>query len=628
MSAFTQLLKVLSTGKNPLAGFGSQTLGKVLPYSEETILSNVRKNAPEILSEGRKYGFSFDPRRGKFIEGGEQAGSFMSSIPNDPTLPVKAGGGVATNIDELMNVVRKPEMISRLKRNEYLGGYNPEGTLGLDPSKRFITDYNALRSGLKTNQAEGFRSKRLETYPVTESQKDIARNTILKNTSLATALGSGAVASGGYISTDDKSEGLGDISKLALIPLLVGGTAYAALRNPASLKGASNIDFLTGALAGTAEKAASATPGLISKQAKKLILPTEKEFITPEAIKQGTVNYSKFGQDANKKMQSQIKTIKDDNNNEVESLVYKSMKQYPEEFKNLGFVPIKGYDYIRGAGNKKILNLDEEETISFLSENIKNAVKLSNIENDSQFYVKYNKFIMDNADVLSPEELASYGSQFSAGASPESELKAFASFLRKPTVLPEEGATRSTGVATAKAIRAQQFKDPMDKFAIDLDGRLIKIGNYANNKLNPTDPNFITVDTHAANLALGTLVRKGKSFALPNLQDKDVYQLFMKAYKKAADDLGMLPSEVQSASWYGWRSTYYNPTRTLDQVLAQNPLTNINPIFKKYKAGKNRFENIMDVKREQIVGVDYQTQKQKDNFLDLALRNPPKKSLK
>lgn len=614
MSAFTQLLKVLSTGKNPLAGIGSQTLGKVLPYSEETILSNVRKNAPEILSSSRSGGFSFDPRRGKFIEGGEQAGSFMSSIPNDPTLPVKAGGGVATNIDELMNVVRKPEVMSRLRRNEYLGGYNPEGTLGLDPSKRFITDYNALRSGLKTNQAEGFRSKRLETYPVTESQKDIARNTILKNTSLATALGGGAVASGGYISTDENSEGLGDISKLALIPLLVGGTAYAALRNPASLKGA----FLN----------SSAGSGLFSKEAKKLILPTEKEFITPEAIKQGTVNYSKFGQDANKKMQSQIKTIKDDNNKEVESLVYKSMKQYPEEFKNLGFVPIKGYDYIRGAGNKKILNLDEEETISFLSENIKNAVKLSNIENDSQFYVKYNKFIMDNADVLSPEELASYGSQFSAGASPESELKAFASFLRKPTVLPEEGATRSTGVATAKAIRAQQFKDPMDKFAIDLDGRLIKIGNYANNKLNPTDPNFITVDTHAANLALGTLVRKGKSFALPNLQDKDVYQLFMKAYKKAADDLGMLPSEVQSASWYGWRSTYYNPTRTLDQVLAQNPLTNIDPIFKKYKAGKNRFENIMDVKREQIVGVDYQTEKQKNLFLDLALRNPPKKSPK
>jgi hypothetical protein len=620
MSAFTQLLKVLSTGKNPLAGFGAQTRGKILPYSEETILSNVRKNAPEILSEGRKYGFSFDPRRGKFTEAGEQAGSFMSSIPNDPTLPVKAGGGVATNVDELLNVVRKPEMMSRLQRNEYLGGYNPEGTLGLDPSKRFITDYNALRSGLKTDQAEGFRSLRFENYPVTESQKDIARNTLLKNTSLATALGSGAVAGADYLPDQE----LGDVGKAALFPLLVGGTAYTALRNPVSLKGASNIDFLSGALAGTADKSA----GLISKQAKKLILPTEKEIITPESIKQGTVNYSKLGQDANKKMQSQIKTVKDDNNKEVESLVYKSMKEYPEEFKNLGFVPIKGYDYIKGAGNKKILNLDEEETISFLSENIKNAVKLSNIENDSQFYVKYNKFINDNADVLSPEELASYGSQFSAGASPESELKAFASFLRKPTVLPKEGATRSTGVATAKAIRAQQFKNPMDKFAIDLDGRLIKIGNYANNKLNPTDPNFITVDTHAANLALGTLVKKGKSFSLPNLQDKDVYQLFMKAYKKAADDLGMLPSEVQSASWYGWRSTYYNPTRTLDQVLAQNPLTNINPIFKKYKAGKNRFENIMDVKREQIVGVDYQTQKQKDNFLDLALRNPPKKSLK
>jgi len=620
MSAFTQLLKVLSTGKNPLAGFGAQTRGKFLPYSEETILSNVRKNAPEILSEGRKYGFSFDPRRGKFTEAGEQAGSFMSSIPNDPTLPVKAGGGVATNVDELLNVVRKPEIMSRLQRNEYLGGYNPEGTLGLDPSKRFITDYNALRSGLKTDQAEGFRSLRFENYPVTESQKDIARNTLLKNTSLATALGSGAVAGADYLPDQE----LGDVGKAALFPLLVGGTAYTALRNPASLKGASNIDFLSGALAGTADKSA----GLISKQAKKLILPTEKEIITPESIKQGTVNYSKLGQDANKKMQSQIKTVKDDNNKEVESLIYKSMKEYPEEFKNLGFVPIKGFDYIKGAGNKKILDLDQEETVAFMAENIKNAVKLSNIENDSQFYVKYNKFINDNADVLSPEELASYGSQFSAGASPESELKAFASFLRKPTVLPEEGATRSTGVATAKAIRAQQFKNPMDKFAIDLDGRLIKIGNYANNKLNPTDPNFITVDTHAANLALGTLVRKGKSFALPNLQDKDVYQLFMKAYKKAADDLGMLPSEVQSASWYGWRSTYYNPTRTLDQVLAQNPLTNINPIFKKYKAGKNRFENIMDVKREQIVGVDYQTQKQKDKFIDMALRNPPKKSSK
>jgi hypothetical protein len=622
MSAFTTLLKVLSQGKNPLAGLGAQAKGKILPYSEERILRNIRENAPEILSSKRSGGFSFDPRRGKFIEGGEQIGSFMSSIPNDPTLPVKAGGGVATNIDELINVVSKPEVMSRLRRNEYLGGYNPEGILGLDPANRFLTDLSAIRSGLKTNQAEGFRSLRTDLYPVTEAQKDIARNQVLKNVGITGALGLGSVAAGDYLS--DKE--LDTAGKIALAPLLLGGAALAATRAPSSLKGATTVDFLTGGLAGgikSTGKSKKLSGSKLDKAAKELVLPDEKEIITTEKIKQGTVNYSKFGQDANKKMQSKIKTVKDDKGKDVESLIYKSLKDYPEEFKSLGFVPIKGYDYIKGGGNQNILKLNQEEVINTMAENIKNAVKLSDIKNDSQFYVKYNKFINDNSDILSPEELANYGSQFSAGASPESEAKAIAAFVKNPYSLPPEGSrTRSTGTAYAKALRAQQFEKPLDVNALDLEGRLIKIGSYAKNKMNPNDPNFVTVDTHAANLALGSLVKKGNGFSLPMLQNEKVYQLFMKAYQKAADDLGMLPSEVQSASWYAWRNIYYNPTRTLEQVLAENKLTNINPIFK--KSPQERFENIMDVKRKQLIGEDYTTEEQKKSFLNLALKNPPK----
>lgn len=617
MGAFTTLLKVLKEGANPLASFGAQMRGTIVPYSEDIILRNIRENAPEILSKERSTGYTFDPRRGKFLEAGEQIGSMMSSIPNDPTLPVKASN-IANDIDELINVVSKPEIMSRLRRNEYLGGYNPGGILGIDPANRFLTDYRAIRSGLKTAQEKGFRTLRAEEYPVTEAQKDIARNQILKNVGITSALGLGSVAAGDYLS--DKE--LDTAGKIALAPLLIGGTALAATRFPSSLKGGTSVDFLTGGLAGKPKKLPD---DKIGKEAKKLAVEkaVEKEIITPENIKQGTVNYSKLGKDANKKMQSQIKTIKNDKGEDVQSLRYTSLKNYPDEFKSNGFLPRKGYDYLRDGGNKNILTeYDQEETIAFMAENIKNAVRLSNIENDSQFYVKYNKFIMDNADILSPQEIASYGSQFSAFASPEAELRAFRSFLNDPTKYPV-GGSASVIVPYAKATRAQQFTNPMDRYAIDLNGKKIKLGSYANNKLNPNDPNFVTIDTHAANLALGSLVRKSSGeFSIPKLQDEEVYQLFMKAYQKAADDLGMIPSQVQSASWYAWRNLYYNPTKTLEQVLSENKLTNINPIFK--KSPQERFEAIMDIKNKQGVGEGYKYESQIGKFLKLALKNPPK----
>lgn len=577
MSAFTQLLKVLSAGKNlladknPAAGFGAQTLGKVLPYSEETILSNVRNNAVDMLKRAEKAstGFTFDPRRGTFLEPGKQSGSMMASVPNLPGQ--SSGAGTVQSIDELIATAKKPEVMSRLQREEYLGGWNPEGDgVGLDPSRRFLTEFGALKSGLDTKQMSGFSLLRNRGYEVTPGELSNARNRLLKNTSLATALGGGAVASGGYISTDENSEGLGDISKLALIPLLVGGTAYAALRNPASLKGAANIDILTGGLAGTAEKAASATPGLISKQAKKLILPQSnilKLLKDVTSVKpEGSTIPSALSKTITDTLNKQVKVI---NGTTRKSLIMnvKNKDEYSDELRSIGLKPITNNDYMNSTG---LLKVDKNIAVKEMEENIESLLDVGGY---AGFYDDMpNQLLKLSKGELPLEQIAGISGTFSAGASVPNQMKFTKSFLANPTEYPS-GLVGSD--AWNKALRVTTNSNPLDPLNFNNQGNLVKTGSFARNMTN--DAKFdmnVTADRHAVMAALGVRFDK-----MPDMSNQEIYDLFVNAFNNVGLKRGMTGREVQAEAWDVWRKIMMKDAGSTNLSLFTEPGI-INPVFK------------------------------------------------
>jgi hypothetical protein len=183
MSIVSKLLGLGVKGAKQAVDIGgsvlSQGISKVLPTSEERILNNLMSAAPKILA--RKEGFSFDPRRGKFLD--QQVGSMMGTLPNDPSLaPVQAGGGVARNVQELLQVARQPEVMSRLQRGQFLGGWDEGQGMGLDPSRRFMSTYGAIREGMGTQQAAGFKLGSGSTFDVTPESLTAARNKLVAGT--------------------------------------------------------------------------------------------------------------------------------------------------------------------------------------------------------------------------------------------------------------------------------------------------------------------------------------------------------------------------------------------------------------------------------------------------------------
>jgi hypothetical protein len=190
MSALAKLLAAF-------AGRGSQSLARVFPADERRILQNITKNAKEMVNRAGQAdtGFTFDPRRGAFLEPGQQAGSMMSSVPN---LPGQTSGlGTAVTEQDVIKLLSDPAALRRFQRGEYVGAWNPGGTgIGLDPSQRFLTRAGALRSGMRTNQMGGFDLLSETPYDVTPAEYEAALNLLANR--LATG-GAGAVGVAGLM---------------------------------------------------------------------------------------------------------------------------------------------------------------------------------------------------------------------------------------------------------------------------------------------------------------------------------------------------------------------------------------------------------------------------------------------
>jgi hypothetical protein len=149
----------------------------------------------------------------------------------------------------------------------------------------------------------------------------------------------------------------------------------------------------------------------------------------------------------------------------------------------------------------------------------------------------------------------------------------------------------------AKGIAAIDHDGDVDALRT-LMGERHKVRNFYNNLLDPNGPHGdVTIDTHAVAAALlrplsGNSLEVAHNFAnypgkgLPSAGGsaltgiQGTYPLYAEAYRRAAQELGLLPRQLQSITWEAVRGLFQDSWKT-DKNTAI-----INGIWDRYKQGK------------------------------------------
>ena len=98
----------------------------------------------------------------------------------------------------------------------------------------------------------------------------------------------------------------------------------------------------------------------------------------------------------------------------------------------------------------------------------------------------------------------------------------------------------------SNALKAMAIRDgwePLDH----LGG--VKVNSFYSNIINPYSGDSVTIDTHAACIAVNDFTYRYKSSA-------GRYRLFSDAYRNAADEIGILPMQIQAITWIEWRKEH------------------------------------------------------------------------
>lgn len=131
---------------------------KVIPMSEKKVMKRISDNAEDIArSIIDNNGVSFSARQNRILEAGKEYGDMMSVVRE----AIDARSPATDSVEELARRVvdtaqNNPELLSKLRRGDYLGGWISNGELVLDPSKRFINQNTAILRGMRANQDAGF----------------------------------------------------------------------------------------------------------------------------------------------------------------------------------------------------------------------------------------------------------------------------------------------------------------------------------------------------------------------------------------------------------------------------------------------------------------------------------------
>ena len=137
-------------------------------------------------------------------------------------------------------------------------------------------------------------------------------------------------------------------------------------------------------------------------------------------------------------------------------------------------------------------------------------------------------------------------------------------------------------------------------------GDMHKVRNFYNNIVNPNDPNAVTIDTHAVAAALlkplsGSANEVTYNFSGPSsvlTGTKGSYAVYADAYRELANELGLLPREVQSITWEAVRGLFKPQFKA-----KQKNVDFVADVWEQYKNGKITKEKVYETISNQAGGI-------------------------
>lgn len=555
-----KLAKYIADAEIKLVQKAGKKLFNILPKKE--VLERVEKAAPEFFDPARTGGATFDPRTQQFLTVGKDQGFAVSPIEN----PVNNSNVVSMStldqqIQDLLDVVRTPEVMRELQTGANLGSW-------LDSKKNgLVVDPSVLRPTLEDAMGIARNAKQDAIF-------DVGTGTEIATTP-ERVLGRGVVFGGTPQEQKNFVEYLLDRAKGPKKAMAnVGENKEKPLSFESELvkKGSGNkfVDVAVNK-ALTAKEQLQQLEGTtspsklsndITKQVKKVeVIKNKKKIeIDPETEKGKEVDDIDEKTGLVKKY-SEIK-FKDD------------MSDYPEEHKQIGQVPIKGYNY--GAENSSIVTLPNQDLVK---ETLKNNIRvLLEYAAPHDFYHKGGKALKNaTKDSMSQEEAAATFAPFSAGASVPANARFWKAALEDPTSFPNKyGGGLALGDAWKNFLKVVLNDDKLNPLNFNEKGKLIKVGSFANNLADPKNSLLVTNDRHAVQAAIGL---RTPDNTIPDMSNEKVYKLFSDAYTEVAKEFGLLPHEAQAAAWFAWRSLMLKNPGVADPTNFIKPTT-ISDIFK------------------------------------------------
>ena len=230
----------------------------------------------------------------------------------------------------------------------------------------------------------------------------------------------------------------------------------------------------------------------------------------------------------------------------------------------------KMIDYVKnatsGTGKNKVpLFKDAEEIVSRVD-----GKKLSELNNKDKAY-----FIRVFDEV--------YNSREYNNISPNGEVNGL---VRKGDGTP--GACGWGGFSTIEKSISILQDGSINNISSNL-GNMHKVRNFFNNISNPNDNNAVTIDTHAVAAGLLLPLSGSSKQVLYNFGGAGnvgtgmtgTYPVYADAYRELANELGLLPREVQSITWEAVRGLFKATFKS-----NKNNETKINNVWDKYSSGE------------------------------------------
>ena len=242
-------------------------------------------------------------------------------------------------------------------------------------------------------------------------------------------------------------------------------------------------------------------------------------------------------------------------------------KELPQSIRSLGLKAVPGLDYTTGK------LVDKTPSAAALAAMRDNVETLLGMGGNTRFYFDKNGILKAMAPELDTMHSSLMSAPFSMGSNPVDELHRFGLFLEDPTKYIPAGVTGGTAQGKALTI---MMRDNPTIYDLTVSGKpedVVKIGSYAENSGDPWNSLRATIDTHAFKLPSG-LPHGGSSGSLSPAE----YRLFEKIYQDVAATHGMMPHEVQSATWDIWRQLMQRDPGAM--LSPENfGAVNLNPIF-------------------------------------------------